>query len=164
MPTGTVDETVIVPARDEDGEALGVLIERIFGEYEGVLFVLAEMPELRCPASSFARAGGRFWTARHAGTVVGCVGFTPAADQAGIELRKLYVSREQRRSGLGARLVELVERAATERGAGFIELWSDVKFQTAHRFYERRGYVPGAQTRRLNDLSDTVERYFRKTL
>jgi putative acetyltransferase len=92
------------------------------------------------------------------------VGLSPAAEPAGIELRKLYVARSERRSGLGARLVAAVERAAGARGARFIELWSDVKFVPAHRFYERHGYVPGTQTRRLGDLSDTVERHFRKAL
>jgi putative acetyltransferase len=57
-----------------------------------------------------------------------------------------------------------VERAAREQGAGYVDLWSDVKFETAHRFYERRGYSRDGRTRELDDESDTVEYHFRREL
>ena len=159
-----LDAITIRDARDDDSQALCRLIADIFAEYDGVLFILDEMPELRAVASAFDRAGGAFWCAERQGDVVGCVGYSPSREGNGIELKKLYVHRAVRRSGLGARLVERVEQAARERGAAFVELWSDVEFETAHRFYERRGYERDGRTRELHDESNTVEYYFRKEL
>jgi putative acetyltransferase len=149
-------------ARDDDGPALVELIRSIFAEYDGVLFVRDEMPELEHIATSFADGGGAFWCAELDGRLVGCIGF--ALCEGGVELKKLYVAKEQRRAGLASRLTELVERAARERGARFVELWSDVKFDSAHRFYRQRGYRADGRSRALNDASDTYEFYFRKEL
>jgi putative acetyltransferase len=81
-----------------------------------------------------------------------------------MDLRKLYVARAARRRGLGGHLCDLAEAQARTCGAVFIELWSDTRFTDAHRLYERRGYVRGAETRALYDLSQTIEFYFRKPL
>ncbi|MBI4514455.1 MAG: GNAT family N-acetyltransferase [Deltaproteobacteria bacterium] len=150
--------------RDQDGPALIALIGAVFSEYPGcVLDVDGEVPELRAIATAFRRAGGWVWVAEQAGTIVGCVGFTQAAQPGGLELRKLYVARAARRQGLGARLCELVEAAARGRGAAFIDLWTDTRFADAHRLYERLGYRRGP-TRELHDLSATIEYYYRKDL
>lgn len=81
-----------------------------------------------------------------------------------VELTTLYVAAAARRQGWGARLVWWVERAARERGAGRVELWSDRRFADAHRLYERLGYRATGGTRELHDLSATVERAFAKDL
>lgn len=153
-------------ARDDDAAGLIALIGAVFDEYPGcILDVDGEMPELGRIASAFGELGGQFWVAESPGArIVGSVGWVPAADPSGIELRKLYVARSERESGLGSRLCERVEAAARERGARFIELWSDTRFETAHRFYERRGWVRGPTTRALHDRSATVEYYFAKKL
>jgi putative acetyltransferase len=122
------------------------------------------MPELRAIATFFTTRQGHFWVAEHAGQVVGSVGVLPAAVSEGMELRKLYVAQTARRRGLGGRLCDLAEAQARVCGAVFIELWSDTRFTDAHRLYERRGYVRGAATRALYDLSQSIEFYFRKPL
>lgn len=149
-------------ARDADASGLIALLKPIFEEYEGVLFVLEEMPELNQIATAFSAAGGQFWCALDNGRVIGSVGWTPAKSGNGIELKKLYVAKEQRGAGLASRLTALVEDAALKRGSEFIDLWSDTKFVTAHGFYQKRGYRKGPDTRLLHDLSDTEEFYFRK--
>lgn len=153
------DDIRIAKARDEDAAGLIALIEPIYAEYEGVLFLLEEMPELESIATSYAKSGGAFWVALRGERLVGSIGWVPAGE--GIELRKLYVARDERRQKLGHRLAGMVEDTARARGAAFVELWSDVKFTTAHRFYEARGYRRDGRTRRLHDKSDTVEYYFR---
>lgn len=151
---------IIRAATDDDGVAIGGLIERIYREYEGVHFLWDEVPELEQVATTFAEAGGAFFCAERDGRIVGCIGWTPTKEGRGVELKKLYVAREERRHGLGQRLTELVEQAARARGASFVELWSDVKFLTAHAFYERRGYRRDGRSRPLNDVSDTWEFHF----
>jgi putative acetyltransferase len=161
-------------ARDDDALDVIELIGSVFGEYPNcVLDVDGELPELRRVASHYRELGGEFWVAERdlggLGTrIVGMGGYSakedPAFGPGGIELRKLYVHRRERRSGLGRAFLERVEAAARGRGATFIDLWSDTRFTTAHAFYERRGYVRGPSTRELHDLSKSVEFYFKKAL
>lgn len=167
--------TLIREAVDDDALDLIELIGSVFGEYRGcVLDVDGEMPELRGLASWAKAHGGGFWVAEDGGRLVGMggysevvassapAGFAPAG--AGIELKKLYVHRRVRGTGLGARLLERVENVAVERSCEFIEMWSDTRFTTAHAFYERRGYERGPATRDLHDKSASVEFYFKKRL
>ena len=151
-------------ARDGDSAGLVRLIDEIYAEYEGcVLDVENEVPELKTPATSHAEAGGRLWVAESSGQVVGCVALLPAGNGT-MELKKLYVSREARRMGLGARLCSLVEVEARSRGAQSIELWSDTRFEDSHRLYEGRGYIRGPQTRELHDRSKSVEYHYKRAL
>ena len=152
-------------ARDPDEHQLIALISGVFNEYPGcVTDVDGEMPELRRIATYFAEHDGEFWVAQAADRVVGCIGYSPAAEPSGIELKKLYVDKVARVGGLGSRLLEHVERAAAARNSRFIDLWSDTRFHTAHAFYTKRGYEKTGASRELFDKSDTVEFYFRKTL
>jgi putative acetyltransferase len=45
-----------------------------------------------------------------------------------------------------------------------VELWSDTRFEDAHRLYEGRGYRRGDELRELHDLSGSVEYYYRRSL
>jgi putative acetyltransferase len=151
-------------ARDDDAEQIIGLIERCYSEYEGcVLDVDGEAAELRAIATHHSKHGGRFWVAESAGRLLACAGLVATADPAVVEMKKLYVAKDARQMGLGARLCSLVEAEAMSRGAVAIELWSDTRFRDAHRLYERRGYVRGPKTRELHDKSDSIEYYFRKS-
>ncbi|MEM9694452.1 MAG: GNAT family N-acetyltransferase [Myxococcota bacterium] len=153
-----MSDVLFRPARDDDGAALCSLIEPIFGEYDGVLFIPEEMPELRAIATAFGE--GAFWVGERGGEVVACAGWIPM-DAHRIELKKLYVRRDQRRQGTARRLVTMVEAAAQARsGSAVVELWSDAKFVEAHAFYRSLGYASDGRTRLLHDASDTLELFF----
>jgi putative acetyltransferase len=152
-------------ARDDDDWDLIGLVAACWAEYPGcVLDVHGEEPWLRAPATAYAAKGGRLWVAEDDGRVVGSAGIVPSSEPDAAALRSLYVARRARRQGLGARLVDLVEREARRRGASTLELWTDTRFTDAHRLYERLGYTRGPRTRELHDLSRTVEYYYVKSL
>lgn len=153
---------VIREARDGDSDQLIALIGAVFSEYPGcVLDVDGEMPELLAIATAFKARGGYFWVAEKASRVVGCVGITPVSERKSVaELRKLYVAAGERRSGLGTKLVERVEATAQSWGVCRIELWTDTRFEAAHRFYAGLGFVQGSVTRALHDKSATVEYFY----
>lgn len=164
---GSREAPLIRTATDDDALDLIELIGSVFGEYPHcVLDVDGEMPELRKAASYHADHGGVFWIALRGEHAVGCAGYVTHDRPEGqvVELKKLYVHRRERKSGLGGMMVDRVEAAASERSATAIDLWSDTRFVTAHAFYERRGYERGPNTRELHDKSNTVEFYFKKTL
>ena len=149
----------IRPARDSDSAGVIHLIAGVFEEYPGcVLDVDREEPQLRAPASRF----DRFWVAEEGDRVVGCIAC--GLHEAWVELKKLYVDRSQRGRGLGRRLVALVEEVARGRGAKRIELWSDTRFEPAHRVYERPGYAATGRPRALHALPRTTEFHYVKVL
>jgi putative acetyltransferase len=150
----------IRPARDEDAAQVIALIARVYAEYPGcVLDVEREEPALAAPASRF----DRFWVlVDDAGRVRGTVAC--ALHDAHAELKKLYLDAQVRGAGWGRRLIELAEAEARAAGLPRVELWSDLRFETAHAVYLRLGYRASGSTRELHDLSHTTEAHFRKDL
>ena len=136
------------------------IVQEVFARYPGCGFFLDELPDLPRFASAAESRGGRAFVAEIDGAVVGCVAIEPCAN--GWELHRLYVRPAHWGSQIGYALLIAAEDEARRRGATAIELWSDVKFERAHGFYERRGYVRGSHTRKLHDQSDTVEYFFRR--
>lgn len=151
-------------ALDTDSWPVIALIGACWAEYPGcVMDVAGEYPELQAPASHFARTGGALWVLPEGHWVAACVGLGPIAGDTA-ELVKLYVARHRRGQGLGGDLLGFVAEQARAGGAKEIELFSDSRFQPAHRLYERHGFVRTGASRHLHDLSATTEYHFRKTL
>lgn len=141
---------------DRDGPDLVRLLGSVFAEYPGcVLDVDAEEPWLRAPASSLERG----WVVEHEGHARGCIALT-TRDDGVVMLRKCYLDARLRGRGWGRRLVEEVLAAARAAGAPAVELWTDTRFVTAHRVYERLGFQPTGARRALDDLSDTEEWHY----
>jgi GNAT superfamily N-acetyltransferase len=113
-----------------------------------------EMPEYRALASYYAKQGGALWVAERDHAVVGMVATRPLA--AGEwEICRVYVHPSLHGSGLGHALLDMAEQFATETKR-FV-LWSDTRFERAHRFYEKRSYVRSGPIRVLNDISSSLE-------
>lgn len=152
---------VLRDVRDADAAGLQELIGLCFLPYPGcVLDVHDEEPGLLRPESSFEA----MWVLERGedGLVAGCIAAATRADAEPphVELKKLYVHPSCRGLGLARVLVERVHAYACERGHARVELWSDVKFDTAHAVYERLGYARTGATRELGDLSRTSEFHF----
>lgn len=154
------------PARDEDGEELAALVGGVFAEYPGcVLDPEGLDADLFTWASHLAASGGAGWVVRDGGgALVACVGVAHASTPAAVELKRLYVHADARRRGLGTALVQRVEAWAVAHGAGRVELWSDTRFDDAHRLYERAGYRRTGRRRDLHDPSATTEDEFVREL
>ncbi len=158
------DGIILRPARDDDSDQIIALIGAVYGEYPGcILDVDDETPELRRPASHYVALGGRAWVAERDDLIVGIAACRPVPGPA-LEVQKLYVAATARRRGLAKRLLALIEDDALGRKAAFIELWSDTRFEAAHRLYESLGYRRGALSRTLNDRSGSREHHYRKEL
>jgi GNAT superfamily N-acetyltransferase len=149
-------------ARDEDAPGLITMIGEVFARYPGCILDVDEMPDLRTFASSTRSRGGAAWIAEVDLEVVGSVAIEPCDE--GWEIHRLYVSPSRWGSSLGHELLTLAEDEARIRGARRIVLWSDTRFDRAHRFYERRGYVRGPTTRELHDKSSSVEYFFSRNM
>ena len=146
--------------RDGDGEAVAALIAACFSEYPGCLFSWDEFPELRAPATWAAGRGTCMWVLDgKRGEIAACICATPDG-KAAVELHKFYVTSALRGTGLARQLLALVREVAASQRAAFVFLWSDTRFERAHRFYEKAGFVRQPATRLLHDISDTEEYHY----
>jgi GNAT superfamily N-acetyltransferase len=148
---------LIRPGRDADGDRIIALIWACWSRYPGVkMDVDLEIPELRALGSYYAGLGGGLWVAEAAGTMAGMIAVRPI-ERTRWEICRVYVDPGLHGSGLGHALLDVAEGHAIEAGAEQLALWSDTRFERAHRFYEKRGYFRQGSVRVLNDISDTVE-------
>ncbi|WP_043335761.1 GNAT family N-acetyltransferase [Belnapia moabensis] len=149
---------MIRPGRDEDAEGFIRLIGDCWAEFPNcILDVDREAPELRALASYFAKAGGALWAAEREGSVVGMVGTRPLNNDQAYEICRMYVAVPERGTGLSQRLLDTAEANARAAGAQRLVLWTDTRFDVAHRFYEKRGYLRQGAIRILDDISKSLE-------
>lgn len=61
-------------------------------------------------------------------------------------------------------LVQKVENIAVRENKSKVILWTDTRFKEAHKMYLKMDYEKSKNTRRLYDISGTVEYNFVKNL
>ncbi len=156
---------MIRPGRDADAAAYIRLIGDAWREFPGIVFdVDAELPELHALATWFADAGGAIWIAEQDGAAIGMVGTKPLGADAAFEIGRMYVAQAARGTGLAHALLTTAENHARDAGAERLVLWTDTRFEAAHAFYEKRGYVRQGAIRILDDLSRSLEFRYTKPL
>jgi GNAT superfamily N-acetyltransferase len=148
---------LIRPGQDSDGPALIALIWACWSAYPGIrMDVDLEMPEHHALATYYAGQEGALWVAETGASVTGMIATRPIG--GGVwEICRVYVDPALHGSGLGHALLDRAERHAIAAGAGRLALWSDTRFDRAHRFYEKRSYVRQGPVRVLDDISNSLE-------
>jgi len=155
---------VLRAGRDADAADFIALIGACWAEYPGCVMDLdGEVPELRALATYYAEKDGALWAAEQSGRVVGMVA-TRVLAEGSWELCKMYAYSDQRGSGLAQSLIAAAEAHARAHGATEMRLWSDTRFDRAHRFYEKCSYLRDGPIRALNDLSNSMEFEYAKPL
>jgi GNAT superfamily N-acetyltransferase len=147
---------VIEPARAGDVPAIIALIGRVFAEYEFIWDPSTEVPDLLELERRYTGPAGAFWVARLAGEVVGSVGVERLPDGRA-ELHRLYLDATFRGRGVGRALVDTVLAWCREAGIGHLILWSDTRFDRAHRLYEGMGFTKTGERKLPDDPNDTRE-------
>jgi RimJ/RimL family protein N-acetyltransferase len=155
--TGVADEQIVIePARAADAPAVVALIGRVFAEYQFSWDPVLEVPDLVDFERRYAGPGGAFWVARQGGQIVGSVGVERLPDGRA-ELHRLYLDAALRGRGVGRALVEVVLGWCREGGVRRLTLWSDTRFDQAHRLYERLGFIRTGEREIPDDPNDTRE-------
>lgn len=115
------------------------LIARVFAEYDFVWQPATEVPDLLDFDAHYAPPHGAFWIVREAAHLVGSVG-VERVDAGTAEIHRLYLDAHARGRGLGRALVETVLAWCRAHGVTRLVLWSDTRFEDAHRLYTRLGF------------------------
>jgi GNAT superfamily N-acetyltransferase len=138
------------------------LIGRVFDEYHFVFEPAAEVPDLLAFERHYAAPYGAFFVIHSGEDVVGSVGVERLAGGRA-ELHRLYLDAALRGRGLGRALVEVVIAWCRAEGIGYLLLWSDTRFDRAHRLYERMGFQRTGE-RALPDLNQSREYRYERQL
>lgn len=123
-----------------------------------------ENPELRAFATHAATRGGVAWVAERDGALTGLVATWPLGHDSAWEVARMYVAASERGTGLAHTLLDMAEAHARAAGAARLVLWSDTRFEAAHRFYEKRSYVRAGSIRILDDKSRSLEFRYAKPI
>ena len=156
-------------ARPEDHAAVGDLVA---AAYDAFLLGPDDPYSLRLRDSATRAAEAELWVATGAdgellGTVTFCPDGSPWREIAGPdegEFRMLAVSPAAQGRGVGARLVELALTRAHEEGRQAVVLSSLPEMRSAHRVYERFGFVAGSRARLAAGAGVDAPVAFRRTL
>ncbi|MBV9078830.1 MAG: GNAT family N-acetyltransferase [Methylobacteriaceae bacterium] len=153
------------PAEDRDAQDLLGLVALCFAEYPGC-FVDPhdDVPDLVRPGTATATRGGRFWVVEDESGRVCASAALDWPEPGACEIHRVYVRPDRRRRGLARELVALAEQEGRAEGAARALLWSDTRFEDAHRLYEALGYARTGATRELGDVSGSREFGFVKDI
>jgi GNAT superfamily N-acetyltransferase len=148
-------------ATRHDASGVIALIGAVFVEYRWTYDPLSEVPDLLDFDAHYTAPHGAFWVVVDNGRIVGSVGVDRR--RAGIaELHRLYLEPGQRGRGLGEALVARVVEWCRAQAIPRLELWSDTRFEHAHRLYLRLGFRRDGERALVGDVNDTREYRFER--
>jgi GNAT superfamily N-acetyltransferase len=143
--------------------AIVSLIGRVYAEYGFVYEPRAEVPDLFEFDAHYAPPRGGFFVVRDGASLVGSVG-VELLDDGRAEIHRLYLDADRRGSGLGRALMDAALGWCRARGVVSVILWSDTRFERAHRLYARMGFARGGQRTIEGDVNDSREYFFERAV
>ena len=161
MSGSTSANSLISSATAEDVPGVVALIGRVYAEYGFVYEPRVEVPDLFDFEAHYAPPRGGFFVVRETNRIVGSVG-VERLDEHRAELHRLYLDAEQRGRGTGRALTEAGLAWCRERGIGHLILWSDTRFDLAHRLYTRMGFTRAGERTVVGDVNDSREYFFER--
>ena len=148
-------------AGSADVPGVVALIGRVYLEYGFVYVPEVEVPDLFRFDQHYAAPHGAFFVVREDNVVVGSVGVERLNDGSA-ELHRLYLDAGLRGRGTGRALVETVLEWCRTQKIRRLILWSDTRFDQAHRLYERMGFQRTGERVLPDDLNQTREYGFER--
>ena len=131
--------TAVVVGTADDVAPVIALIGRVFDVYGLVFDPTVEVPDLLDFTRHYAPPHGIFFVVRARGEPVGSVG-VERLDGSSAEIHRLYLAPALWGRGVGRALVETALAWCRAQGLRRVVLWSDTRFDRAHRLYERLGF------------------------
>lgn len=153
----------IVPATRADAPGVIELIGRVFVEYGWIWDPATEVPDLLLWTPHYEPPQGAFFVIRAGDRVVGSVG-VDRMDGATAELHRLYLDPAMRGRDLGDALVDTILEWCRTHGIARLVLWSDTRFEHAHRLYLRKGFRQTGERVLPEDINHTREYHFERVV
>jgi GNAT superfamily N-acetyltransferase len=154
---------VVRPAAIDDAPGVVDLIGRVYLEYGFVYVPELEVPDLFQVDQHYTAPRGAFFVVQEGDVVVGSVG-VERLDQTSAELHRLYLDARLRGRGTGRALIEAALAWCRAEKIPRMILWSDTRFDQAHRLYERMGFRRMGERILPDDPNQTREYGFERTV
>jgi GNAT superfamily N-acetyltransferase len=120
-------------------DSIVALILPIQQQEFGVKITAEDQPDLRRIPEVYQTGRGGFWVGLIDDAVVATLGLIDFG--AGGALRKMFVRKDQRGSGVAQALLDTLVAHALAAGLPLLALGTLAQMHAAHRFYERNGFV-----------------------
>lgn len=147
---------IVSTATRDDTPGVIALIGRVYAEYRFIYDPAIEVPDLLQFDEHYAPPRGAFFVVRQGRRIVGSVGVERVGDDAA-ELHRLYLDADLRGRGTGQALVNAVLGWCRARAIAHLILWSDTRFERAHRLYARMGFQRSGERVLAGDVNQTRE-------
>jgi len=144
-----------------DGPGVIALIGRVFAEYGFIYEPSTEVPDLRDFDRHYQAPSGEFFVVREGALIVGSVG-VERLDADTAELHRLYLDLHLRGQGTGRALVGAVHDWCRAQRISRLILWSDTRFDLAHRLYTQTGFRRTGERSLPGDVNETREYRFER--
>lgn len=144
-----------------DAPGVIALIGRVFAEYGFVFDRSAEVPDLQDFDRHYQPPVGEFFVVRERNQIVGAVG-VERVDADTAELHRLYLDTHLRGHGTGRALVSAVLDWCRAQRISRLILWSDTRFDLAHRLYTRMRFRRTGERSLPGDVNMTREYGFER--
>jgi O-acetylserine/cysteine efflux transporter len=151
------------PATRADAPGVIALVGRVYAEYGFIYDPTIEVPDLLRFDAHYGPPAGAFFVVRHASRIVGSVG-VERIDGDSAELHRLYLDADLRGRGTGRALVDAVIDWCRAQAVGRLVLWSDTRFEQAHRLYTRMGFRQAGERVLPGDVNHTREYRFERSV
>jgi GNAT superfamily N-acetyltransferase len=122
-----------------EGDAARALVGAFIAEIGGLYPGWGPTRGPSAEPKDFAAPDGRFVIAYVDGVAVGCGG-VKRLDDAAAEIKRMYVAREARGTGIAARVLARLEAIAAEMGCSVVRLDTGAKQPAALALYRNAGY------------------------
>lgn len=162
MLTG-MSAATLLPASRDDVPGVIALIGRVFAEYGFVYDAATEVPDLIEFERHYQPPRGEFFVVRQGDVIAGSVG-VERIDADTAELHRLYLDIPLRGRGTGRALVEAVLEWCRTQSVSRLILWSDTRFESAHRLYDRMGFRQTGERTLAGDVNHTREYRFERAV
>jgi GNAT superfamily N-acetyltransferase len=159
----TVSPPAITPATAADVPGVVALIGRVYAEYGFIWDPRVEVPDLLDFDAHYAPPRGAFFVVRGPEAIGGSVG-VERLDERRAELHRLYLDATLRGRGTGRSLTDTVLVWCRARAIETLLLWSDTRFDLAHRLYTRLGFTRTGERTIPDDVNNTREYRFERAV
>lgn len=99
-----------------------------------------DQPDLKDIPIYYQKAKGNFWIAINKNEVIGTIALIDIGNNEAA-LRKMFVHKDFRGSGVAKKLLEILLEWARKKQIKTIYLGTTLAFLAAHRFYEKNGFI-----------------------
>ena len=135
---------------DEYKEQLIGLIDKVYKEYNDKVFLQGFDKDLLDITNVYFKKTGYFWILTDDDQkIAGCIA-VKRINKETAELKRLYLLSEYRGKGFSDQLFKTALQWIVKNNYENVILWSDIRFERAHYFYIKKGFVR-KEMRHMND-------------